>query len=146
MSNQQMSDGLTAGDEPTLGALVSKASREASALVRAEIELAKAEIRDDLKNGASAGGLFGAAGFLVVLSVILLSIALAYGLVALGVDRWLAFVIVAVFYLVIAGVLIFVGKRLVKKIGPPERAIQTSKETAAYLKGERSADATTIGT
>jgi hypothetical protein len=28
----------------------------------------------------------------------------------------------------------------VSKVGPPERAIRTSKETAAYLKGSRSAD------
>ena len=51
---------------------------------------------------------------------------------------------ITVWHLIIAGVLIFVGKRLIRKIGPPERAIQTSKETAAYLKGDRPADATTV--
>ena len=70
--------------EETLGALIATASRDLSTLVRGEIELAKAEIRVDVKNGVTGGAMFGAAGFLVVLGVILLSVAAAYGLVALG--------------------------------------------------------------
>jgi membrane protein implicated in regulation of membrane protease activity len=82
--------------------------------------------------------MFGAAAFLCLLAVVLASIALAQGLVALGVVSWLAFLIVTVFYLLMAGVLVIVGKKAVSKVGPPERAIRTSKETAAFLKSPRS--------
>lgn len=129
--------------EETLGALFATASRDLSSLVHSEIELAKAELRQDVKNGVTGGAMFGTAGFLGVLAVILLSISAAYGLVAAGLDPAVAFLIVAAAYLLVAGVLALVGKRAVSKVGPPERAIRTSKETAAYLKGTRSADAQT---
>jgi len=128
-------------DEPTLGALFSTASRDISTLLRSEIELAKIEIKQDVQNGAKGGAMFAVAGVFGFLALILLLIAGAYGLVAAGVPRALAFVIVAVVLLIVAGVLALVGKRAVSKVGPPERTIRTSKETAAFLKSPRSADA-----
>ena len=124
------------GTQPdeTLGALIATASRDLSTLVRSEIELAKSELREELKNGAAGGAMFGAAAFLALLAVVLLSIALAQGLVEAGVVAWLAYLIVALFYLLIAGVLVFVGKKKIAKVGPPERTIRTSKDTAAFLK------------
>jgi len=124
--------------EATLGALFVNASRDLSALVRSEIELAKAEIRVDVKNGATGGAMFGAAGFLGLLAVVLLSIAAAYGLVALGLHPAWAFLIVAAVYLLVAALLVLVGKRAVSKVGPPERTIRTSKDTATFLKSPRS--------
>jgi hypothetical protein len=127
--------------EETLGALFATASRDLSSLVRNEIELAKAEVRVDVKHGVKGGVMFGAAGFLGVLAIVLLSIALAQGLVALGLDSWLAFLIVAVLYLLIAGLLALVGKKALAKVRPPERTLRTSKETAAFLKSPLSSDA-----
>ena len=124
--------------EQTLGALFATASRDLSALVRSELELAKAELRVEVKNGATGGAMFGAAAFLGVLAVILLSIAAAYGLVALGLHPGWAFLIVAACYLLIAALLAFVGKRAIAKVGPPERTIRTSKDTATFLKSPRS--------
>jgi hypothetical protein len=128
--------------EQTLGALFATASRDLSTLVRSEIELAKAEIRVDVKNGATGGAMFGAAAFLGVLAVILLSIAAAYGLVALGLHPGWAFLIVAGGYLLLAAILGLVGKKVISKVGPPERTIRTSKETASFLKRPRSDGAT----
>ncbi len=126
--------------EETLGALFATASRDLSTLVRSEVELAKAELRQEAKNGAKGGAMFGAAAFLGLLATILLSIALAQGLVRAGVVSWLAFLIVAVLYLLIAGLLVLVGKKTLSKMGPPARTIRTSKETAAFLKSPRSTD------
>jgi hypothetical protein len=128
--------------EESLGALIATASRDLSALVRGEIELAKSEVRQDVMNGVKGGAMFGAAAFLGLLAVILLSIALAQGLIELGVVPWLAYLIVTVLYLLVAGVLVLVGKRAVSKVGPPERTIRTSKETAAFLKSPRSGNGT----
>ena len=133
----------TGGSEETLGALLATATRDLSSLVRSEIELAKAEVKVDVKNGVLGGAMFGAAGLLGVLAIILLSIAAAYGLVAAGLHPGWAFLIVAVVYLLIAGVLALVGKRAVSKVGPPERTIRTSKETAAFLKSPRTGEAPT---
>ena len=127
--------------QQSLGQLFAEASRDLSALVHDEIELAKAEIRRDVKNGVTGGAMFGAAAFVAVLAVILLSIAAAYGLVALGLHPGWAFLIVAAVYLLAAVIFVLVGKKAVSKVGPPERTIRTSKETAAFLKHPRSANA-----
>ena len=79
----------------------------------------------------------------VAVTIILLSIAAAYGLVALGLHPGWAFLIVAGAYLLVAAVLGLVGKRAVGKVGAPERTIRTSKDTAAFLKSPRSGDAKT---
>jgi hypothetical protein len=125
---------LTRRTEDTLGALVADASRDLSSLVRQEIALAKAELRVDVKNAATAGAMFGAAAFLGLLAVVMLSITLALFLAWLGLEAWLAFLIVTVFFLLVAAGLALVGKRKVSKVRPPERTIRTSKDTASFLK------------
>jgi len=124
-------------DEQSVGQLVAAVSRDMSTLVRAEIELAKAEVRDEAKVAATSGAMFGAAGFVAVLAVILFSIAAAYGLVALGLHPGWAFLIVGGAYLLLAGLLALVGRTRVKKIGPPERTIRTVKETVAFARHPR---------
>ena len=120
-------------DEQTLGALFASASRDFSTLIRSEIQLAKAEVKVDFGNAVKGGGMFGAAGYLVLLATILLSIAAAYGLTALGMHPAWAFLIVAFVYLLIAGVLAYIGLRVVKKVGPPERTIRTAKDSMAVI-------------
>ena len=121
-------------EERTLGQLVAQASDDLSGIVRAEIALAKAELRGDVKNAAIGGGMFGAAGYLGLLASILLVIAAAYGLVAAGLSPWLAFLIVAVVLLVLAGILALVGKSRLGKLGPPERTIRNAQATIAAVK------------
>jgi Putative Actinobacterial Holin-X, holin superfamily III len=129
--------------DESLGTLFASASRDLSTLVHSEIELAKAEIKFDVKNAAVGGAMFGAAAFLGVLALVLLLIAAAYGLVAAGLDASIAFLVVAAALLVLAAVLALVGRKAVGKVGPPERTIRTGKDTAAFLKSPRSGDAPT---
>jgi hypothetical protein len=128
-----MSMGQNEG-EPTIGQLVANASRDLSSLVRSEIELAKSELKTSAKSAGTGGGLFGGAAFLGLLAIILLSIAAAYGISALGLHPALAFLIVAFVYLLVAAVLGVIGKRLVGRAKPPQRAIETSKESVEALK------------
>ncbi|TDU89376.1 putative superfamily III holin-X [Kribbella voronezhensis] len=121
-------------DEPTIGQLVADASRDLSSLVRSELELAKTELKKTAIAAGTGAGLFGAAGFLALLAIILLSIAAAYGVSALGLHPALSFLIVAVVYLLIGAALVLVGKRLIGKAKGPERAIETSKESVEALK------------
>jgi hypothetical protein len=121
-------------EERTVGQLVAEATKEISEIVRAEVALAKTELSLSAKNGAVAGGLFGAAGYLAMLASILLAIAAAYGISALGVPPGWAFVIVAVVLLLLAGALALVGRSRVLRVGPPERTIRTTKQTIAAVK------------
>lgn len=121
-------------EERTLGQLVSDASKDVSELVRYEVALAKAEIRADVKRGATAGGMFGAAGYLALLATITLVIAAGLGL-AEAVPGWLAFLIVTVVLLLLAGIFALIGKRQLSRITPPERTIRSTKETIAAVRG-----------
>ncbi len=123
-----------AQEERTLGQLVAQASDDLSGIVRAEIALAKAELRVDAKNAAVGSGLFGAAGYLVLLATVLLCIAAAYGLVAAGLSPWLAFLIIAVVLVLLAGLLALVGRSRLRKLSPPQRAIREAKDTIAAVK------------
>ena len=121
-------------EERSLGQLVAQASEDLTSLVRAEIALAKAELRADARNAALGGGLFGAAGYLGLLASITAVITVGYALVAAGLRPWLAFLIVTVALLLVAGILALIGRSRLKRLGPPERTIRTTKEAIAAVK------------
>ena len=120
--------------EPSVGQLVSDATTHFSTLVHSEIELAKLEVRSAVKNAGTGAGFFAAAGVLLVFSLTFGFIALAEGLVAMGLWRWLAYLIVFGAFLIIVVILGLLGVRKVKKVHGPQRTIETSKDTVAYLK------------
>jgi hypothetical protein len=70
---------MPAEPEQKLSDLVSSAAQDVSALVRGEIALAKAEVRQDVQQAATGGALFGAAAVLGVFALIMLCFAAAYG-------------------------------------------------------------------
>ncbi|MHA3705065.1 phage holin family protein [Jatrophihabitans sp. YIM 134969] len=121
-------------DEPSIGTLVSDAAAQMSTLVRAEVELAKAEIGTAAKNAGLGVGLFVGTLVLVVFASIFGFIALAEGLVAAHIWRWAAYLIVFGFLIVVAVLFALVGLRYVKKIKAPQRTIETTKDTVAVLR------------
>ena len=120
--------------EPSVGELVRRASENVSTLVRAEIELAKAELSTTVKRAGIGGGMIAAAGAILLFSVPFLFVVIAEGLVALGLPRWLSYLIVWVLFLLVAAVLAVIGRSQLRKIQPPERTIRTAKDTAAWAR------------
>jgi Putative Actinobacterial Holin-X, holin superfamily III len=91
------------GADQSLGDLVALAAKDVSQLVRYEIDLAKTELRGDLKRVGLAGALAGVAAFVGCLVLVLLCIAFAFGLRALGIPAAAAFLIVAGTCVLLAG-------------------------------------------
>jgi Putative Actinobacterial Holin-X, holin superfamily III len=91
------------GADQSLGDLVALAAKDVSQLIRYEIDLAKTELRGDMKRVGLAGALTGMAAFVGCLVLVLLCIAFAFGLVALGIWPWAAFLIVAGTCVLLAG-------------------------------------------
>lgn len=114
-------------EEESLGSLVAQASTHISSLVRSEIELAKAEFRFDAKRVGTAGGLFAAAAFMAHLCLILASFTIAFVL-AEWMPMWLSFLIVTVFYLLAAGLLVFIGMRRLKGLAGMKRTAKSIKD------------------
>ena len=124
-----------AQDEPTIGRLVTDASRDISSLIQKEIQLAKSEIKVSVRNGGLGAGLFAGAAFFAVMALIMFSVALAYFIHwnGKGLDLHWAFLVVFFLYLLIAALLGYVGFRKVRKVRPPEKAIAEAKETKRAL-------------
>ncbi|WP_406862275.1 phage holin family protein [Streptomyces sp. HUAS MG47] len=131
------------GTERSLGQLVASATAEMSALVHDEIALAKAEIRQDVKRGLTGSALGILAITAILFSLPMLSFALAYGINAWtgghnGEGGWnLAWCFLLSFAanVLIAGLLGFVAVIKFRKIKPPEKSINSAKQTAAVLQG-----------
>ena len=122
-------------DEPTIGRLVSDASRDISSLLQKEIQLAKSEIKISVRNGGLGAGLFLAAAFFAVMALIMFSVALAYFIHwnGKGLDLHWAFLLVFGVYLLIAALLGYVGYRKVRKVRPPEKAIAEAQNIKQAL-------------
>lgn len=123
-------------DDPTIGRLVADASRDISSLLTKEIELAKSELKVSITAGGVGIALFAGAAFIALLAVIMLSVAIAYFIHWAGLGLHWSFLIVFGFYLLVAGLLGFLGVRKVKQIKAPERAIEQGKEIPRALKGQ----------
>lgn len=126
--------GGTSASDKSLGELVSTATRDLSTLIRSEVQLAKVEIKRDVAKAGLGAGLLGGAGFLGLLALVFLSIALAYAISWLGIGLGWGFFLVGLLYLVAAGVALLVGKKSLGKVGPPERTIETVKDDLAWAK------------
>jgi len=120
--------------DASIGQLVSEASTHLSSLVHSEIELAKLELTSTVKNAGTGIGFFAGAAVVFVFSLTFGFLTIAEGLVALGLARWLAYLIVFVFQLAVVAVCAILGIRKVKRVKAPERTLQTTRETVDYLK------------
>jgi uncharacterized membrane protein len=120
-------------DEPSIGQLVADASRDVSTLMRHEIALAKSEVKVSVKAGGLGVALFAAAGFVLLLGVIMASVAIAYFIHMTGLHLAWCFSIVFLLYLMVAGVLAFVGYKKIRRVRPPDRAIHQAQETKNAL-------------
>ncbi len=109
------------GDEKSLGQLVSELSEQGARLVRAEIDLAKAEITGRVKL-LGLGGALVAVGGLLALYLLGAGIATAIIVLDLWLDLWLAALIVCVLLLVVVVVLVLLGINRLKAGAPPTPA------------------------
>lgn len=125
---------LATEEEPTIGKLVVDASRDVSALIQSEIALAKSELRVSVKAGGTSIAMFGAAAFLALLAIIMLSVAFAYFINFTGLDLAWCFLIVFAAYVLVAAVLGFIGYRKIQQVKPPERAIEQAREIPSAFK------------
>jgi high-affinity Fe2+/Pb2+ permease len=131
-----VAENLPLKDEPTIGKLVVDAQRDISKLISAEIQLAKAEIAVSVKAGGFGIVFFAVAAFMGLMALIIFSVAAAYLIHwnGSGLDLHWAFLIVTGFYLLVAGILAFLGIRSVKKVSGPKRALAQAKQNKKAFK------------
>jgi len=121
----------------SLGQLVGDVTRDLSTLMRQELALARAELKQEASKTAKGAGALGGAGFAGAMTVLFLSIALWWALSHVVGHSWSA-LIVAVLWGIVAAVLAAVGRTKLREVNPtPERTVDTLKNVPDALKGER---------
>jgi hypothetical protein len=120
--------------DTSIGELIGNISNDLSQLFRQEVELAKAEVRQEAAKAGKAAGMLGGAGFAGYLAVVLLSFALVFGLANVMDAGWAALIVAAIWG-VIGAVLFVTGRNKLKAVDPmPRRTVDTIKEDAQWLK------------
>ncbi len=125
-------------DRPSLGQLFATAGKDLSALVRSEIELAKAEVRADIRHAISGSALFVLAALCGLLALLPASIAAAYGVRAVGLSLGWSFLVVAGSYVVLAGIFALVGLNALQRVGPARRTRRTTSANVSLLRNRSS--------
>ena len=118
--------------EPSIGDLVKEATTQVSTLVRAEVELARAEITRDVKRG-----LTGSVYFIAALVVLFYSTFFFFFFIAELLDIWLykwaAYLIVFGIMVLATALLGLLGYLKVRRIRGPRETIESVKETREVL-------------
>ena len=122
------------GGKQSVGDLVSIAVRDLTRLIRCEVELAKVELRADIRRLGLAAALLAIAAFAGCLVLVLLCIAFAFGLVAVGIWPWAAFLIVAGVCVVAAGVTIAIVATKMRRISGLRRTRESVHSDLALLR------------
>lgn len=117
----------------SLGDLLGEVSRDISTLMRQEVELAKAELKQSATRAGKGAGLLGGAGYAAVMAVLFLSIAGWWALGTLIGNGWSGLV-VAVVWAVIAGVLFLVGRSNLKQVEGIPQTVDTLKQIPDTVK------------
>lgn len=125
----------TTMDDRPLADLLRDLSDQTSTLVRKEIELAKVELTSKGKRAGAGAGMFGGAGALGFYALGAFTAGLII-LLGTAIEPWLAALVVALAYALVAGVLALTGKKQVERATPPlpEQATESVKEDVQWTK------------
>lgn len=135
-----------------LSGIISDIQADVTAIVKHQIELAKAELIPQAKSAGIGAGLFGAAAYLAVMAGTLVFFGLAL-LLSAGFQAWFSldvlpaatwgFLVTAVLVLLVAGVLVLIGRQRLVFTRPEvlDRAQETLLEAKeAITEGRRTAE------
>jgi hypothetical protein len=131
-----MRDSAELAHERKLGELVGDLSRDLSTLMRQEVELAKAEVREEATKAGKAGGMLGGAAIAALFALLLLAFAAAWGLSEI-VPEGVAFLILGLVFGALAAGLFIVGKAQLRLVHPvPDETVETLKEDVQWAKAQ----------
>jgi hypothetical protein len=129
-----------AGTEPPLGELLKRLTTDAGDLVRAEMSLAKAEMRQAGSTLARDGAKIGVAAGLALAGTLALTAFMVIGLGAALDNYWLGALIVGAALLAVGGFLVRSAVSDIKRRGVlPEQTMGTLREDARWAKEEAAA-------
>lgn len=126
---------LELGERP-LADLVKSAISNVQEIVRSEVRLARAEVKEEVKQAGSGAGLFAAGGVLALYALGFLLAGLMLVL-ALFAPVWLAALVIGFLLAIAAGILLAMGRYRWKRFHPfPEKTAHNVKENVEWLRNQ----------
>jgi len=127
--------------DQSIGDLVSVAARDISQLVRYEIDLAKLELKSDIKRVGISAALGAVAVFSACLLLMVLCFAFAYGLAAIGAPGglWGAFLFVAATVFLLILLAVGVAFLIARRVKLMRKTRQSVTDNAGLLRHAKSA-------
>ncbi|HEY1119508.1 MAG TPA: phage holin family protein [Acidimicrobiales bacterium] len=114
----------------SLAELMGRLGDDVSSLVTTQLEIAKAELKQEATQGAKSAGLLGGGAVAGYIAVLLLSFALAWGINDAVENTWAGFLVVGVLWGIVAAALAATGKKKMDEVRGPQA-------TTAELKADR---------
>ncbi|HEY6742429.1 MAG TPA: phage holin family protein [Lapillicoccus sp.] len=125
---------VTPDEDRSIGELFSAISADLSTLIRQELALAKAEVRQSATRAGAGAGLLGGAGYAAGMVLLFLSIAAWWGIGQWTGNAWSG-VIVAVVWAIIAAILYAVGRSKLREVEGVPQTTETAKKIPSALAG-----------
>ena len=123
-------------DEKPVAELLSDMTSSVTTLIRKEVEMAVAELKDEARQAAKAGGMLSGGALSGYLSLLFGSFGLAWWLDR-KLPRPLAFFAVAALHGAAAGALLKQGREEMQHVDPvPRQTVDTVKENAEWAKAQ----------
>ena len=127
-------------DQPdrSLTELVGQVTTDIGSLMSTQLELAKVEIKEEVSRAGKGAGLVGGGGLAAFAALLMLSVALAFGIGDLIDSLGWAFLIVGLLHAAIATALVLTGKQQITSVTPvAEQTIASVKEDIEWAKQQK---------
>jgi Putative Actinobacterial Holin-X, holin superfamily III len=144
--SMQDHDALSSPDHPrttppteeSVGGLISEVAGDLSTLMRQELALARAELREEAVKAAKGGGLLGAAGLAGWMVLLFASLTVVWALDEAMDTAWAALIVTGVWALI--GIALYLaGRARLREVNPvPEQTIEQLKEDKRWMTGQSS--------
>lgn len=121
----------------SVGELLGEISKDVSQLVHQEIDLAKAELKQEVGKVGKGAGMLGGAGFAGYMVALFFSLTLAYGIGTFW-PAWVGALIVGLIWAAVAGVLYTRGRQQLKSVTGPVQTKETLQEDASWVRHPKS--------
>lgn len=121
----------------SLADLMGRLGDDVSSLVTTQLEIAKAELKQEATQGAKAAGVLGGGAVAGYIAVLLLSFALAWGINDAADNPWLGFLVVGILWGIGAAALASAGKKKLDEVRAPEAIaaeLQADRQLAQDLR------------
>lgn len=122
----------------SLAELMGRLGDDVSSLVTTQLEIAKAELKQEATQGAKSAGLLGGGAVAGYIAVLLLSFALAWGINDAVENTWAGFLVVGVLWGIVAAALAATGKKKMDEVRGPQATTAELKADKALAQDLRS--------